>query len=175
MLLAAIWASSPNVRMPSSPPCLQLPLKSFTIPWKLQAAVRVGGKPLITVAAAQEMKGKKKRQPQKKFKKPNLLAEDVLPSPGYGDLQDGQAGDLSIGQAVVNDEVGDEDDVDNEQNDPIRRAKLKEKVSQILSNAQRLKMGLSRFTACYTLGIDFGDARTGVAISKGFAPRPLEV
>lgn len=114
-----------------------------------------------------ETKGKKKTQTQKKMKKPSLFAEEGLPHPGYGDLENGQAS--------VNDELGDDDDGDNEQNDPIRREKLKEKVSQILSNARRLKKGSSRYPARYTLGIDFGDARTGVAISKGFAPRPVEV
>ncbi|KAI5075548.1 hypothetical protein GOP47_0009624 [Adiantum capillus-veneris] len=67
-----------------------------------------------------------------------------------------------------------EDERSRMRNEQILRAELKKKLSQLLSNAERLKNGSSEFP-CYSLGIDFGDARTGVAISKGFAPRPIEV
>ncbi|KAH7291368.1 hypothetical protein KP509_29G014300 [Ceratopteris richardii] len=66
-----------------------------------------------------------------------------------------------------------EDEKDRMRKEQIRRIELKEKLARISSNAQSMKEGGSFYR--YSLGVDYGDARTGVAISKGFAPRPVEV
>ena len=69
----------------------------------------------------------------------------------------------------------DDDDCEESDNE-TRRSEIKEKLSLLHTNARRLKSSSSSpYPASYSLGIDLGDARTGIAISKGFAPRPLEV
>ncbi|MCO5552150.1 hypothetical protein L7F22_005660 [Adiantum nelumboides] len=78
------------------------------------------------------------------------------------------------GEKAYAGDAGVEDERSRMRTEQIQRAQLKEKFSQFLSNAQILKSGSSKFLS-YSLGIDFGDTRTGVAISKGFAPRPIEV
>ncbi|KAL3700495.1 hypothetical protein R1sor_018517 [Riccia sorocarpa] len=51
---------------------------------------------------------------------------------------------------------------------------VKQKLGDLLSNAQKHSKRIHQ--ARYSLGIDFGDARTGVSISlNGYAPRPLTV
>lgn len=101
---------------------------------------------------------------RKKAKKDSSLKEEHGLQLGHDNLE-GE-------QAYVDDTV--EDEKSRMRNEQILRAEMKEKLTQILSNAQKLKDGHSNYP-CYSLGIDFGDARTGVAISKGFAPRPIEV
>lgn len=119
-----------------------------------------------TLAPATETKKKKTKKKRKKKKE-----EDSSPE---GETL-AEAGDGEQKISEIEEAAADDGDDGEEQNDEIRRAELKQKISQLLSNAQRLKPGFSQYPPRYSLGIDFGDARTGVAVSKGFAPRPVEV
>lgn len=57
--------------------------------------------------------------------------------------------------------------------DPKLRAQLKLKIASLECNARKAKDGRLRG---HTLGVDLGDARTGLSVSLGgFAPRPLTV
>jgi hypothetical protein len=56
------------------------------------------------------------------------------------------------------------------------RAEIREKLSLLRPNSYKMKLtSAPPSPASYSLGIDLGDERTGIAISKGFAPRPVEV
>ncbi|EHA8592119.1 putative pre-16S rRNA nuclease [Cocos nucifera] len=47
--------------------------------------------------------------------------------------------------------------------------------AELLSNAQRRKSNPSWSGGGFSLGVDLGASRTGLALSKGFFPRPLTV
>ncbi|KAL2620669.1 hypothetical protein R1flu_000874 [Riccia fluitans] len=72
-------------------------------------------------------------------------------------------------QSMVSDLSG-EDSASDDQ----RWRAVKQKLGVLLSNAQKRSKQIKQ--ARHSLGIDFGDARTGVSISlSGYAPRPLTV
>jgi len=57
--------------------------------------------------------------------------------------------------------------------DPKLRLELKVKIASLECNARKAKCGRLRG---HTLGVDLGDAKTGLSVSLGgFAPRPLSV
>jgi hypothetical protein len=61
--------------------------------------------------------------------------------------------------------------------DPKLRLELKVKIGALECNAQKAKggEGVGRLRG-HTIGVDFGDAKTGLSVSRGgYAPRPLTV
>ena len=61
--------------------------------------------------------------------------------------------------------------------DPKLRLELKVKIDAIECNARKAKggEGVGRLRG-HTIGVDFGDAKTGLSVSRGgYAPRPLTV
>ncbi|MCO5551029.1 hypothetical protein L7F22_004525 [Adiantum nelumboides] len=128
---------------------------------KQHAMFCVGSSRFNTLATTPPLRKRKRN----KTKEDSLLPDEPALQLGRESFEGEQA---YAGDADV------EDERSRMRNEQILRAQLKEKFSQFLSNAQRLKSGSSKYLS-NSLGIDFGDTRTGVAISKGFAPRPIEV
>lgn len=68
-----------------------------------------------------------------------------------------------------------EGDAERVVEDPKLRLELKVKIAGLECNAQKAKGGQGSLRG-HTVGVDLGDAKTGVSVSLGgYAPRPLTV